>query len=215
MLRDEIVKLVQDCIAIMKKQKDYDFEILCIDDGEKYENAVISDEVPIGVSIVDWEKCLKSVINDVLFTAGDLTCEFSCNFNYTDLLMPESGEEAYTEAMKRIIRAIYDQYKYFKDLDGAFSNIGPQTITGTKTYNNAGYSNVSTYGPLSTSQSAFSNMQVAGDLNVNGEIEADDIKVNGGQLSVSSELDDLKNKNQVLENELDALKALLTIKGVI
>ena len=37
MLRDEIVKLVQDCIAIMKEQKDYDFEILCIDDGEKYE----------------------------------------------------------------------------------------------------------------------------------------------------------------------------------
>ena len=37
MLRDEVVKLVQDCIAIMKEQKDYDFEILCIDDGEKYE----------------------------------------------------------------------------------------------------------------------------------------------------------------------------------
>ena len=38
MLRDEIVKLVQECVAIMKEQKDYDFEILCIDDGEKYEN---------------------------------------------------------------------------------------------------------------------------------------------------------------------------------
>lgn len=37
MLRDEVVKLVQDCIAIMKEQKDYDFEILCIDNGEKYE----------------------------------------------------------------------------------------------------------------------------------------------------------------------------------
>lgn len=178
-------------------------------------NTVISDGVPIGVSMVDWEKCLKSVINDVLFTAGDLTCEFSCNFNYTDLLMPESGEEAYTDAMKRIIKAIYEQYKYFKDLDGVFSNIRSQSITGTKTYNNTGYSNVSAYGSLSTSQSAFSNMQVAGDLNVNGEIEADDIKVNGGKLSVSSELDDLKKKNKALEDELDALKALLTSKGVI
>ena len=37
MIRDEVVKLVQDCIAIMKEQKDYDFEILNIDDGEKYE----------------------------------------------------------------------------------------------------------------------------------------------------------------------------------
>ena len=37
MIRDEVVKLVQDCIAIMKEQKDYDFELLCIDDGEKYE----------------------------------------------------------------------------------------------------------------------------------------------------------------------------------
>ena len=178
-------------------------------------NTVISDEVPIGVSMVDWEKCLAGVVNDVLFTTRDLSCDFSCEFNYADLLMPESGEAAYTDAMKRIIKAIYDQYKYFKDLDSVFSNIGPQPITGTKTYNNAGYSNVSAYGPLSVSQHSFSNMQVAGDLNVNGEIEADDIKVNGGQLSVSSELDDLKNKNQVLENELDALKALLTIKGVI
>ena len=178
-------------------------------------NAVISDEAPIGVSKADWEECLKGVINDVLFTADYLTCEFSCNFNYDDLLVPESGEEAYTDAMKRIIKAIYDQYKYFKDLDGVFSNIGPQTIIGTKTYNNAGYSNVSAYGPLSISQSAFSNMQVAGDLNVNGEIEADDIKVNGGQLSVSSELDDLKKKNKALEDELDVLKALLTVKGVI
>lgn len=37
MLRDEIAKLVQDCIDIMKEQKDYDFEILNIVDGEKYE----------------------------------------------------------------------------------------------------------------------------------------------------------------------------------
>lgn len=37
MLRDEVVKLVQDCIAIMKEQKGYDFEILYIDNGEKYE----------------------------------------------------------------------------------------------------------------------------------------------------------------------------------
>ena len=176
---------------------------------------VISDEAPIGVSMVDWEECLKCVINDVLFTADDLSCEFSCDFNYTDLLIPESDEAAYTDAMKRIIKAVYDQYKHFKYLDGAFSNIGPQTIIGTKAYNNAGYSNVSAYGPLSIYQSASSNMQVAGDLNVNGEIGANDVKVNGGKLSVSSELDDLKKKNKALENELDSLKALLTIKGVI
>ena len=178
-------------------------------------NAVISDEAPIGVSMVDWKECLKGVIKDVLFTADDLNCDFSCNFNYTDLLVPESDEAAYTDAMKRIIRAIYDQYKYFKDLGGVFSNIGPQPITGTKTYNDTGYSNVSAYGPLSISQNAFSNMQVARDLNVNGEIGADDVKVNGGKLSVSCELSDLKKKNKALENELDSLKALLTIKGVI
>ena len=176
---------------------------------------VISDEAPIGVSKADWEECLKGVIKDVLFTADDLSCEFSCNFNYTDLLVPESDEAAYTDAMKRIIRAIYDQYKHFKELDDVLVNIRPQPITGIKTYNNAGYSNVSAYGPLSVSQHSFSNMQVAGDLNVNGEIEADDVKVNGGKLSVSSELDDLKKKNKALENELDSLKALLTIKGVI
>ena len=178
-------------------------------------NAAISDEAPIGVSMVDWEECLKCVINDVLFTADDLNCDFSCNFNYTDLLIPESDEAAYADDMKRIIKAVYDQYKHFKDLDGAFSNIGPRTITVTKTYNNAGYSNVGAYGPLSVSQHSFSNMQVAGDLNVNGEIGADDVKVNGGKLSVSSELDDLKKKNKALEDELDSLKALLTVKGVI
>ena len=178
-------------------------------------NAAISDEAPIGVSKADWEECLKGVIKDVLFTADDLSCEFNCNFNYADLLVPESDEAAYTDAMKRIIRAIYDQYKHFKDLGSVFSNIGPQTITGTGTYNNTGYSNVSAYGPLSVSQHSFSNMQVAGDLNVNGEIEADDVKVNGGKLSVSSELDDLKKKNKALEDESDSLKALLTIKGVI
>ena len=176
---------------------------------------VISDEAPAGVPKADWEECLKGVIKDVLFAADDLSCEFSCNFNYTDLLVPESDEAAYTEVMKRIIKAIYDQYKHFKDLGSAFSNIGPQPIAGIKTYNNAGYGGVSAYGPLSISQSAFSNMQVAGDLNVNGEIEADDIKVNGGKLSVSSELDDLKKKNKALEDELDSLKALLTSKGVV
>lgn len=175
-------------------------------------NAVISAEAPVGVSKADWEECLKGAINDVLFTADDLDYDFSCCINYTDLLVPESDEAAYTDAMKRIIKAIYDQYKHFKDLDGAFSNIGPQTIIGTKAYNNAGYNNT---GTLSISQSAFSNMQVAGDLNVNGEIEADDVKVNGGKLSVSSELDDLKKKNKALEDELDVLKALLTVKGVI
>lgn len=175
-------------------------------------NAAISDEAPAGVSKADWEECLKGVIKDVLFTADDLDYDFNCDINYTDLLMPESNEEAYTGAMKRIIKAIYDQYKYFKDLDCAFSNIGSQTITGTKTYNNTGYNNT---GTLSISQSAFSNMQVAGDLKVNGEIEADGIKVNGGQLSVSSELDGLKEKNKALEDELNALKALLTSKGVI
>ena len=48
-----------------------------------------------------------------------------------------------------------------------------------------------------------------------GFINADDIKVNGGQLSVSSELDALKQKNQALECELDVLKAMLASKGVI
>ena len=52
-------------------------------------------------------------------------------------------------------------------------------------------------------------------MEVRGVIDADDIKVNGGSLSVSSELDDLKKRNDVLETELNILKAMLADKGVI
>jgi hypothetical protein len=168
----------------------------------------ITDEVPVGISKAEWEECLKEMVRrDILFTADDLAYNFDCRFNFADLLIPESDAEAYTEAMKRIIKAIYDQYKYFKNLGcGSSVNLNTQqTITGTNTY--------PSWSTLS--QSAFSNLNVAGGLDVNGEINADDIKVNGGQLSVSSELDDLKKRNDALKAELDLLKAILTSKGVM
>lgn len=175
--------------------------------------AVVSDEVPVGVSRREWEESIKYAISDLLFTADDINYNFDCSFNYTDLLIPDTAGTLYTDAMKRIIKAIYDQYKYFKNL-GTVSLNSPQSITGSKVLSVNG-GNLSWGNTLSMTQSAFSNLQVAGDLDVNGEIEADDIKVNGGQLSVSSELDDLKYKNQVLEAELNALKAMLESKGVI
>ena len=174
----------------------------------------ISDEVPVGVSRREWEESIKYAISDLLFTADDINYNFDCSFNYTDLLIPDTAGTLYTDAMKRIIKAIYDQYKYFKNL-GTVSLNSPQTISGSKVLSVNGGGNLSWGNTLSMTQSAFSNLQVAGDLGVNGEIEADDIKVNGGQLSVSSELDDLRKQNQALEAELDTLKAILESKGVI
>ena len=136
-------------------------------------NLVISDVPPVGVSRREWEESIKIDISDLLFTADDLVYNFDCSFNYADLLIPESDAEAYTDAMKRIIKAIYDQYKYFKNL-GCVSLNSPQTITGTKAYSNSGWSNLS-----NTIQSTFSNLNVGSDMKVNGEIYADDIKVNG------------------------------------
>lgn len=174
--------------------------------------AIISDVVPVGVSKAEWEESVKEAIKDLLFTADNLYINFDCTFDYNDLRAVEGPNTRYQEAMQRIIKEIFERYKWAKSIGdvGGLSSGQPQSITGLKTFNNA-----SSYGPLCATNSSFSNLNVAGDLDVNGEINADDIKVNGGQLSVSSELDALKQKNQALECELDMLKAILTSKGVI
>ena len=175
-------------------------------------DAFINDTIPVGVSRKDWEESIKKAVRDLLFTADDLSYNFDCGFNFTDLLISENDTQAYTEAMKRIIKVIYDQYKYFRDLNDAIINAGAQNITGLKNP----WNNISSCGnSLSASQSAFSNLSVDGNIEVQGEINADDIKVNGGQLSVSSELDELKKRNDALEAELGILKALLISKGVM
>ena len=172
--------------------------------------AMIYDQVPVGVSKADWEEGVKERVRDLLFTADNLYMNFDCAFDYDDLRAVAGPNARYQEAMQRIIKEIFERYKWAKSI-GEVSRLSsgqPQTIIGSKTYGGWNLGSA-------TLQSGFSNLQVAGDLNVNGEINADDIKVNGGQLSVSSELDALKQKNQALECELDVLKAMLASKGVI
>ena len=172
--------------------------------------AMIYDQVPVGVSKADWEEGVKERVRDLLFTADNLYMNFDCAFDYDDLRAVEGPNARYQEAMQRIIKEIFERYKWAKSIGevSSLSSGQPQTITGSKAYGGWNLGSA-------TLQSGFSNLQVAGDLNVNGEINADDIKVNGGQLSVSSELDALKQKNQALEAELDMLKAMLASKGVI
>lgn len=174
--------------------------------------AVINDVPPIGVSVSEWKENVLDIVKDLLFTADNLYINFDCSFDYDDLKAIEGPSTRYQEAMQRIIKEIFERYKWAKSI-GEVSSINGQSISGTKTYSNSVY-NLGT-----TLQSSFSNLQVASDMKVNGEIEADDIKVNGGQLSVSSELDELKKQNQVLETRLntlqDILEAVLRDKGVI
>ena len=175
------------------------------------EEAGLEDTVPIGVSKSEWEQCIAQNINAVLMAADDLSAGFNCSFVLDDLRAKPSDGLIYEEAMKRIIKEIWSQYTYNRDLEATFINSSAQNITGGGTYLNTGGWNLGS----TTMQSNFSNVQVAGDLEVNGEINADDIKVNGGLLSVSSELDAMKKKNEALEAELDLLKAMLKSKGVL
>lgn len=170
-------------------------------------NARVIDQVPIGVSVQEFEDSLHYILADLLFTADDLMINFDCTFDIKDLRAEEGNSTRYIEALQKIIKEIFKRYKWAKNMGGVYVGSGSQTITGT-------YPTWNSLNTLSV-QSAFSNMNVAGDMEVNGIIDADDIKVNGGQLSVSSELDDLKKKNQALEAELDVLKAMLRSKGVL
>lgn len=177
--------------------------------------ACIYDQVPIGVSRAEWEESIKEQVRDLLFTADNLYINFDCTFDYDDLRATEGPNTGYQEAMQRIIKEIYERYKWAKSIGEVSSingqTITGQTITGSKIYNNTGGWSLGS----NTLQSGFSNLQVAGDLNVNGEIEADDIKIDGGQLSVSSELDALKKRNAALEAELVMLKVMLESKGIL
>lgn len=179
--------------------------------------AVINDIPPVGVSMSEWKQCIIDQVKDLLFTADNLYINFDCSFSYDDLKAIEGPSTIYQEAMQRIIKEIFERYKWAKSIGEASQvSISGQSISGTKTYGGSWSLGSNTL------QSSFSNLQVAGDLNVNGEIEADDIKVNGGQLSVSSELDDLKKQNQDLrqklveaEYELGTLIDALRQKGVL
>lgn len=199
----DLLTNIKKAIEILNKTKNL---TISLTDPE----AMIYDEVPVGVSRAEWEESVKEQVRDLLFTADNLYINFDCAFDYDDLRAVEGPNTRYQEAMQRIIKEIFERYKWAKSIGEVSGTINgqPQTITGLKTYGGWNLGSA-------TMQSGFSNLQVAGDLNVNGEIEADDIKVNGGQLSVSSELDALKQKNQALEAELDVLKAILTSKGVI
>lgn len=169
-------------------------------------NLEIPDVPPVGVSRREWEESLENIVKSILFTDNDTGFNFDCTFNYPDLLISDTAGTLYTNTMKKIIKAIYDQYKYYK-------NLGCQTTAGLKSYPTGGWINTGI--PINLTSSSFSNLNVTGDMEVQGGIYADDIKVNGGQLSVSSELDDLKRRNKMLEDEITSLKVLLRSNGVI
>jgi len=197
----DLLTNIKKAIEVLNKNKN--LTISLIDP-----NASVIDQVPVGVSRHEFEDSLHYILSDLLFTADDLMINFDCTFDIKDLRAEEGNSTKYIEAVQKIIKEIYDRYKWAKNMGRVYVGSGSQTITGT-------YPTWNTLSNALSSQAAFSNLQVAGDLNVNGVVDADDIKVNGGQLSVSSELDDLKKKNQALEAELDVLKAILKTKGVI
>lgn len=169
----------------------------------------VDDRVPIGVSRQEFEESVKILLHGLLFTADDIGINFNCVFNIDDLRVEESNSTKYMKAMQKIIKEIYDQYKWAKNVEtsSTVSLKNPQTIS-------ASYPTWSSLNTLSV-QTVPSNICVGSDMEVKGVIDADDIKVNGGSLSVSSELDDLKQRNQILKAELDALKAMLEDKGVL
>lgn len=179
-------------------------------------NAGLEETAPVGVSKSEWEECIARNIKAVLMAADDLETNFNCAFALADLrAKPEDGL-AYETAMKVIIREIWSQYTYNRDLEAAFNSPGATVGSGSQTISGlSGGTYLNTGGWNTTIQSGFSNLVVSGGLEVSGEINADDIKVNGGQLSVSSELDAMKKKNEALEAELDVLKAMLKSKGVL
>ena len=174
------------------------------------EEAGLNDTLPVGVSKSEWEKCIARNIKAVLMAADDLETNFNCAFALADLrAKPEDGL-VYENAMKVIIRGIWEKYIYAKDLEDSLSAaaVGSGVYVGSGSQTIQGVWNT-------TLQSGFSNLVVSGGLEVSGEINADDIKVNGGLLSVSGELDDLKKRNDALKAELDTLKAILASKGVV
>ena len=176
-------------------------------------NAYVDDRVPIGVSRQEFEENLKYVFSDLLFTADDIDINFDCTFDVNDMRIEEGNSTLYMEAMQRIIQEIYDRYKWAKSI-GTGITVGLKGCSQNISAPYPTFTNLTNSLTLNT-QAAFSKICVGDDMEVRGVIDADDIKVNGGQLSVSSELDDLKKKNQALECELDVLKAILRSKGVI
>ena len=197
----DLLTNVKKAIEILNKSKNL---TISLTDPQ----ACINEEIPVGVSAADWKECILDQVKDLLFTADNLYINFDCSFDYDDLRAIEGPSTRYQEAMQRIIKEIYERYKWAKSI-GEVSSINGQSITGSKTYSNSVY-NLGT-----TLQSSFSNVQVASDMKVNGEIEADDIKVNGGALSVSSELDDLRKQNQALKDQLELLEDELRRRRVI
>ena len=202
----DLLTNIKKAIEILNKNKNLTIQLT--DPG-----AFVDDRVPVGVSRQEFEENLTYIFSDLLFTADDIDINFDCTFDIKDVRVEENNSTRYMEAMQRIIKEIYDRYKWAKSI-GASSTVSlknPQSISGSNIYSNAGTLGVS----LNSSLSAFSKICVGDDMEVRGVIDADDIKVNGGQLSVSSELDDLKQRNRVLEGELTMLKAMLRSKGVL
>ena len=195
----DLLTNIKKAIEILNKNKNLTIQLT--DPG-----AFVDDRVPIGVSRQEFEENLKYVFSDLLFTADDLMINFDCTFDIADIRVEENNSTRYIEALQKIIKEIYERYKWAKSI-GTVSLNSSQTIS-------ASYPSWNNTLSLNT-QAAFSKICVGDDMEVRGVIDADDIKVNGGQLSVSSELDDLKKRNDVLEAELSILKAMLKDKGVL
>ena len=184
----DLLTNIKKAIEILNKNKNL---TISLTDPEE----IISDQIPVGVSIQEFEDSLHYILSDLLFTADDLAINFDCTFHIDDLRVEEYNSTKYMEAMQRIIKEIYDRYKWAMSFGTTHANLkGSQTITGTThTYNNAGtLAGVS----LGNSTSTFSS------------IYADDVMLNGST-SVKSTIDDLEQENTNLKNRLAALEVIV------
>lgn len=168
---------------------------------------------PVGVSAADWREAIISRLQGFhLYTTDDLTL-------YVDFTMLDTIDESdplYDEVMKKLITKIYDAWKYTRDLhnvlgncpNGGYVNINStsQTITGSKILSTTG---TTSWGNATALQSNFPDLHVAGDVDVKG-----DIMMQGGK-SLSSELDDLRQRNNDLRVELGILRQMLADKGLL
>lgn len=114
MLRDKLIDLLKECLSILKEQKDYDFEIFCVDDGEEYKDDQNKTVFHIDLSWSDEEhpgqhnfQLIKIIPNN--FTAEDRveagkSILKECNKAANDFKEGKEYEPTVVEAIRRIFK---------------------------------------------------------------------------------------------------------------
>ena len=114
MLRDKLIDLLEECLAILKEQKDYDFEIFCIDNGKPFEKDKNKTVFHIDLSWSDEDhpgqhnfELIKIIPND--FTAEDRieagkSLLKECNKAANDFKEGREYEPTVAEAIRRILK---------------------------------------------------------------------------------------------------------------